>query len=422
MDVYWQIVSDLGTQIQKAKDTQEVTEIWHRFLNHLRDDCKLIYSHLGESDVVMPSKKWPRNFAKGGFLRALFAYDNLYFLNRRIADDQILKRESPLKIDITVEFDTNVASYVEGFTENSATARRRMVKDVIDFVITTKAVNFGYNFYALENAQGFFDGSQVQSIRRNLKAILKLDYMDRERYQKSGELRLNITDEELGVRTDEKLNELYAPPYREGLEREFIPINEMLHVFLLKIVEIEHSDKKRLDVKIEELYQFMHFELKTLLVREAMIALTYFKNRSKLSFFGKINPKPKEKRQELLKELRGMSWDLMLFRVMERLATVPGEGDFLIPYFLSFDKKMVQLFDLFPLKAILASTDGTMLPLWVAPPLDELQKEIKTEKIEHYFSQIASNIRSVERVANPRSDLGNLKKQLEEKITRLLTY
>jgi hypothetical protein len=166
----------------------------------------------------------------------------------------------------------------------------------------------------------------------------------------------------------------------------------------------------------------MHFELKTLLVREAMIALTYFKNRSKLSFFGKINPKPKEKRQELLKELRGMSWDLMLFRVMERIATIPGEGDFLIPYFLSFDKKMVQLFDLFPLKAILASTDGTMLPLWVAPPLDELQKEIKTEKIEHYFSQIASNIRSVERVANPRSDLGNLKKQLEEKITRLLTY
>jgi hypothetical protein len=423
MDVNWQILSNLGTEIQGAKDTQEVTEIWHRFLNHLRDDCKLIYSDPGESDVVMPSKKWPRNFAKGGFLRALFAYDNLYFLNRRIAEDQILKRESPLKIDITVEFDTNVASYVESFTDNSSTNRRQMVKDLIDFVITTKEINFGYNFYALENAQGFFDGSQVQSIRRNLKAILKLDYLDRGRYQKSGELRLNITDEELGVKTDEKLHELYSPPYRDGLEREFIPINEMLYVLLLKIVEIKYSDKRKLNVKMEELYQFMHFELKTLLVREAIIALHYLKNRSKLIFFGKINPKRKEKRQELFKELRGMSWDLMLFRVMEKIATLPGEGDFLIPYFLSFDKKMVQLFDLFPLKGILASQEGTqMLPLWVTPPLDELQQEIKIEKIRDYFSNIASNVRFIERLADTRPDLGNLKTHLEEKITRLLTY
>jgi hypothetical protein len=300
MDANWQILSDLGTEIERAKNTQEVTEIWHRSLIY-SPQWKLIYSHPIESDTVMPSRNWPRKFAKGGFLRGLFAYDNLYFLDSRIAEDQILKCESPLRIDITVEFDTNVASYVEGFTENSATARRQMVKDVIDFVITTKEVNFGYNFYALENAQGFFDGSQVQSIRRNLKAILKLDYMDRERYQKSGELRLNITDEELGVRADEKLHELYAPPYREGLEREFIPINEMLYVFLLKIVEIEHSDKKRLDVKIEELYQFMHFELKTLLVREAMIALTYFKNRSKLSFLGKSILNLKRKGKSYLK-------------------------------------------------------------------------------------------------------------------------
>ena len=118
-----------------------------------------------------------------------------------------------------------------------------------------------------------------------------------------------------------------------------------------------------------------------------------------------------------------MSWDLMLFRVMERIATMRGQGDFLIPYFLSFDKKMVQLFDLFPLKAILASQDGTqMLPLWVTPPLDELQKEIKMEKIEDYFSHIASKVRFIERLADTRPDLGNLKKQLEAKITRLLTY
>lgn len=423
MNMYWQILSDLATSIQKARDTQEVTEIWHRSLIYLQD-CKLIYSHPEECDTVMPSKNWPRNFPKGGFLRPLFTYDNLYFLDRRIVEDQIFRRESALNIDITVEFDTNVASYVEAFVENKATHKRDTVKEVLDFVLTTKEVNFGYNFYALENAQGFFDGGQVQSIRRNLKAILKLDYMDRGRYQKSGEIRLSINDNDLEVKTDEKLHALYAWPYREGLEAEFIPINGMLYILLLKIVEIEHRDKgRRLDVKVEELYEFMHFELKTLFVREAIIALNYFKNRSKLTFFGKINPKPKNKGQELLKELRGMSWDLMLFRVLERIATMPGQGNFLIPYFLSFDKKMVQLFDIFPLKAILASdASAQMIPLWVTPPLDELQKEIKIEKVKDYFGDIASKVRYTERQSDLRPDLSSLKKNLEEEVVRLLTF
>src|SRR5437763_2987133 len=123
MSIFWQILSDLGTDIEKARDTQEVTEIWHRSLIYLRD-CKLIYSHPEACDTVMPSRNWPRNFPRGGFLRPLFAYDNLYFLDRRIIEDQIFRRESPLNIDITVEFDTNVASYVEGFVENKATTNR----------------------------------------------------------------------------------------------------------------------------------------------------------------------------------------------------------------------------------------------------------------------------------------------------------
>src|SRR5947209_19097643 len=102
MSMDWHILSDLGTEIQNASDFQEVTEIWHRFPVPLRD-CKLIYSRPEESDIVMPSKTWPRDFPKGGFLRPLFAHDNLYFLNRRIAEEQWLGLESDISVDLTVE-------------------------------------------------------------------------------------------------------------------------------------------------------------------------------------------------------------------------------------------------------------------------------------------------------------------------------
>jgi hypothetical protein len=422
MDLASYMLPDICTEIQAARDFQAVTEIWHENLPFLYD-CKLIYSHPDESDTIMPSKAWPRNFPKGGFLRPLFAHDNLHFLNRRIVEDQILNRESPLQIDITVEFDTNVASYVEGFVENRANSNKERVSEALHFIITTERAKFGYNFYLLENAQGFYDGSRVPSIRRNLRSIKKLNYLDKEKYQATGEIRATLADSELDIKANEKLQELYDSTYKEGLTEEFLPMNEMLYLILLKVVEIEHrGERRKLDLKMEELYQFMHFELKTMFVREAIIALNYFRNRSSLTFFGKINPKPKERGRELLKDIKNMSWDLMLFRMMERIATLPGQGDFLIPYFLSFDRKMVQLFDLFPLKAILAHSDSPlMIPLWETSPLKELQKEIDIEIINDYFTETARNIRYSEREATPRPDFGDLRNTLEQDVLKLLT-
>lgn len=412
---------EIAAEIEVAKDFQEVNWIWYGHLLLLYD-YKLIYSHPKESDTVMPSKSWPRNFPKGGYLRPLFAHDNLHFLNWRIVEEQLSNRESSLKIDITIEFDTNVASYVEGFVENRANPNKERIAGVLDFVITTERANFAYNFYALENAEGFYDGSRVSSILRNLCSIMKLNYLDKGRYLAIGEIQATLTDKELDIKAEEKLQELYDSTYRKGLRAEFLPLNELLYLILLKVVEIEHNgERRRLDQKMEELYQFMHFELKILSVREAIIALNYFKNRSRLTFFGKINPRPEEKGQELLKDLRNMSWDLMLFRVMERQATLLGEGDFLVPYFLSFDRKMVQLFDLFPLKAILTHNNSApIFPLWETPPLEVLQKDMDMENIKYYFTDKARTSRYSERQAY--HDLSSLKDDLEQKVLKVLTY
>lgn len=423
MNVNWHIISHVGTEIQQARDVSEVVEIWHRFLVHLHD-CRLIYSSRDEMDFVPSSKNWLRNFSKGGFLRPLFIHDNLFFLDQRIAEQQRLGRASPLKVDSTVEFDTNVASYVEGFVEGRQNSNTEMIKEVLDFVLMTEDVNFGYNFYALENAQGFYDGTRVSSIRRNLRAIMKLDHIDKARYRTTGEVRAIISERELDIKADEKLHAFYDATYRERMAVEFLPINEMLYLLLLKIVEIEYDEKTRdLALKMAELYDFMHYEMKTLYVREAIIALNYFKNPSKLTFFGTISPKRKEKGPGLLKALRNMSWDLMLFRVMERVASLPGLGDFLLPYFLSFDKKMVQLFDLSQLKAVLAYGDAAqVIPLWEIPPLEMLKREFDITGIKKYFTQTFSNVRYVERQLAPSPDFSELRRNLEDGVVKLLTY
>jgi hypothetical protein len=421
MSVDPNVILAIATELQKAKDTQEVTEVWHRYLIFL-EDYRLIYSYPGESDIVLPSKAWPRNFPKGGFLRPLFAHDNMFFLNRRIAEEQRCGVMSPVKMDSTVEFDTNVASYVEEFVENRSGRNSEKVKEVLDFVVTNDLVNFAYNFYAMENARGFYDGSRVGSIRRNLRSIMKLDYIDRKKYQDTGKVHAVITDQELDLRADEKLNEIYDARYEEGMRAEYTPINEMLYLLLLKMVETQYKvEKRKLATKMEEFYEFMHFELKRLFVREAIIALHFFKNPSKLDFFGKFKEKRGWTAPALSVELRNMSWDLMLFRVMDRLAAIPGQGDFLIPYFLTFDRKMVQLFDLFPLKAVLAYGDAAqMTPLWETEPVEALRKEVDTTNFEVYFGEIATRIRRREREADPQPDLSGLRINLEQDVVSLM--
>lgn len=423
MNADWHILSHIATEIQQATDFQEVVGIWHLNLTLLHD-CKLIYSQREEADVVLPSKDWRRDFGQGGFLRSLFAHDNLCFLDRRIAEEQRRGVESPLQIDSTVEFDTNVASYVEGFVEERGGANAERVKEALDFVVSNERVNFGYNFYALENAQGYYDGTRVESIRRNLRALMKLDHLDKERYLKTGEISTTLTEGELDVKTDEKLHELYDEIYRKAMEAEFSPFNEMLYLVLLKTVEIEHRRGRRnLDQKVADLYEFMNDELRRLFVREAIVALNYFKNRSKVIFFGKLTARPKEKGAQLLKELKGMSWDLMLFRVMERMATLRGKGDFMIPYFLTFDRKMVQLFDLLPMKGMLSRGEmSEAIPLWETDPLDVLAQEIDVTTVEGYFGRVASSIRQAERRMEPRPDFSKLRGALESEVIRLLTY
>jgi hypothetical protein len=251
---------------------------------------------------------------------------------------------------------------------------------------------------------------------------MKLDHLDLKKYQDTGEVWAVITDKELDQRADEKLREMYDDRYGEGMRAEYNPINEMLYLLLLKMVEIQYKvEKRKLAAKMEEFYEFMHFELNTLFVREAIIALNFFKNPSKLTFFGKFKQKRAWDASALCEELRNMSWDLMLFRVMERMATIAGKGDFLIPYFLTFDRKMVQLFDLFPLKAVLAYGDAAqMTPLWETEPTEELRKEIDTSNFEVYFGEIAAKVRRWAREADPRPDLSGLRISLEQDVMSVM--
>jgi hypothetical protein len=402
------------TAVQEANHVDEVIGFWARHRYYL-SDWRLIYSHPSISSFSAPSKTWPRNFPRGGFLRPLFSHDNLYFLDDVIIDKLANGREANINIDVTLVFDTNVARYVEAFIDGRNTANKDAAKEVFDFLIQQK-VSFDYSFYTLENARSYYSGRNVASIKRNLVYLLKLDLLDDETYLNTGKPRAKVDDHEISVKADEKLHEIYEAKGRREATEEVLCIYDLIYLLLMKTVLIKFHQGIGLAQRVRELYEFMHYKLSTLMVREPIIALWYFTEKIAPRFFRKVQPSC----DDLPKVISGMAWDLMLFRHLDLMTTARSHGDYLVPYFLSFDKGLIEAYDLISVKATFTSRRRAgHYPLWEIDPQNILKRAGVFDCVEEFFMPPAHNVRNYERQNNPDTKRRALKATLEHAVRKL---
>lgn len=418
----WERISPAAVLIQQAKDFNEVVSIWEPRRASLRN-AKLVYSAPESSNFPNPFRALARRFPKGGYLRCQYKYDYLFFLDERICMLGSLGSGALIRADMSVLLDTNVASSIGVFfNKESKAPKKEAVDEAIDFLIKS-GLNFDYNFYALENASDYYAGRNVERIRQRIRDILKLDYLDRQTYSKRGVLRPTLNDAELCVAADEKLQQMYETDSRKKFTAHFQEINDLLYCLLLKIVSLQfrQSDLSP-DQKVQELLRFMHFDLSTIFLRELVVALRYFRNPGELGFFGKVNrPRP-----EILELLRNMAWDLTLFHAMGKFGTVTLGGHFLIEYFLSFDRRMVELFDLYAVRAMISyGEDGQATPLAAEDPV-ELLKSMMCDSyakavVQSYFEPVAWALRNESRERSMIPDIAEAKGALEHEVKNLLS-
>jgi hypothetical protein len=90
------------------------------------------------------------------------------------------------------------------------------------------------------------------------------------------------------------------------------------------------------------------------------LARAYFERGQSMRFFSKFQ----KSRNDLFKTLRNMAWDLSHIRRMELCMAAGGRSDarYFFPALLTFDKGLIEVLDLYPLKA-LAFEAGRAEPL-----------------------------------------------------------
>jgi hypothetical protein len=186
-----------------------------------------------------------------------------------------------------------------------------------------------------------------------------------------------------------------------------------LTIALLHFGQPKRSDAAR---KMEEFVRFMDEELGAISGLLTTLAVERFSGGDRARILDRLQPGAKE----LVRKARNTAWNLFHHQHLYQQASFPSRrADFLIPYFLTFDKGLAALFELYPIKACLIDPSRPFPQLFPAASLQHVLRKVPI--YARFASEHLSAEANLRRIGRPQSQLPNLEplaSRLEAELAR----
>jgi len=271
-----------------------------------------------------------------------------------------------LKMGYIIIFDTNFASYVDKVVRGEPLkSQQDEVMRVIDDILYND-LNFDPTFYLVENikkaypiALGMKD-NEINSphrfwdlldegFRQNIVSLQLFRDVDYLHYRKLRKLKFNISYEEAVTRSINLTHKFYASSEGQELVSLFLFLEKVILHQLLGILKIQFSSRRGAKNKTVEFLEFvqkegLYFE------REAIVAHKYFQDSKTIRILESVN---RGMQTDLWGKIDNLAWDMTAPRFMERMIAMEAEADFIIPFFLTFDRNLRELIRCYPVKAVI---------------------------------------------------------------------
>ena len=330
----------------------------------LGEDCygisAMVSFPFNEAGSCFPSFTIPAALRSGSMVPYL-CHPHVYVINH-----EPLVRPS-LRIDYTVTFDTNAASYVDRFVRGESLKGQQDEFIHVISSILDHDLNFDQSFYFMENikeaypiALGLKDTgtsspqmfweSLDEDFKRNTVSLQLFLGVDCSHYLKTRELKFDINIEEAVGRSVEFAHWFYASTEGQELINDFLFRQKAILLQLLAILRIQYSSSRGAKHKMSEFLQFVQ-ENAVYYDREAIVAHKYFKDARTVPLLGRINRGGSQRR--LMEKTDNLAWDMTAPRSMERMAALQSAGDYMVPFFLTFDQKLRAMIRCYPVKAVI---------------------------------------------------------------------
>lgn len=381
----------LANEICTAESLNQASELWTKY-HSLLPNSRFFFGIEGRGPQGL---RCNRTFSKGGALRSIFRRERLFVFDEVLMQEMARAGTVTYPFDHTIMLDTNAVSCVE----NVMTGRRdRIPEDFEEALgqIIAEDLNFDGAQYLIENARNVGRPHANEKIFRKLVAYETLKGVDRAHFLRTREIRSTRSQEEVFKGAQETMSWLlYQKDSGDLSELEKVMPARYMYLILLKIAEIELSHSRGCPAaKMRSLITFMHEDLATIFMGEAMLAKAFFTlGKENFRFFSKVQ----RKNEELLSVLDNMAYDLQLVRMLELgLTFEPREGTHFLPFLLTFDKALVQVFDLYAVRAV-AVLDGEPLCFRAINVINELSEGQSGDFVARFFSEEAAQEREQRR-------------------------
>lgn len=300
---------------------------------------------------------------------------------------------SNVLIDFSLSFDSNFADDMRAAIagENIQQVELDRVKEILLLKARNPNVQFDALPFLIENTRLTRDSPDNERPLNTLIAFRMLDHLDWNVFRDDpGRFVFDIPYEKLKslLRPDAEayLSELRASEYVIHQEAKSARTQALLLRFARLWHENRKPDKKRI---LCELLHFSIHKLGAILLTELRLIWSGMTSDLGAPFFGPITGRSKT----MLKDIRGMAWDMTLLRVMEQIATTSQFGSFFIPYFVSIDRRWRHLLRLNPVRLMLVDDAQRRVLFAHNKELEfqrvlgecmqiELQSEMASEKVE----------------------------------------
>ncbi|PKM18507.1 MAG: hypothetical protein CVV11_14460 [Gammaproteobacteria bacterium HGW-Gammaproteobacteria-15] len=346
-----QIIGEICT----ANSLGESLRIFNRYSNRLQN-CKIIFA---AKNGTIPGFSINRDFSDGSVIRSLFGSGSVLVLDRETIDEMKIGR-AIYPFDYSISLDTQALSYLEPYILGNSSRLPKDFEEIFRF-ISREDVNVDPLPYILENLLNLSDPDKAERIFEKIKAYEVLRTIDVYALDNLGIVQSKLDNAELIKRTQELISIMYRDlsdqKVVDGVKFNF----DFCYWHLLAMISIQLSTPKMsIEEKLRALIELCDSKLATLSLREITVAKAYFERGQNLTFFGKVQ----KGKKDLFSVVQGMAWDMWHIRQMEKNLTIrpSSEARYFFPSFLTCDKRLVEIIELYPLKAC-AYDDRDLIPM-----------------------------------------------------------
>lgn len=341
-------------RLSTARTHNEVVAVWCDYPDEF-DGCLSVLSQPGA-----PSANWSAklDLPGGGFLRSVFAHDQLWFTSHDIIADMVgEKGQAYLPLDYTIGFDSNVGQYLCNLVEGRASPNTENVRQTLR-ELARRRFNWEVMPLLMERSEAIMAGRDLDHVWRVVHASEYFSACDLPHFADTGELRLLKDADAVATDARNALSEWHRVLIGGEIDR-IRQHHALYHTLLLKIARLWRARPSPRDAcrNTAEFLEFMCGTVGINLPWMLWAAAGLFEHGGAFEPLRKLTGAT----DRLPQNSRNIAWDVMHYTDRRRLTGMHGQdGAFLLPYTLTFDRGLAQWMDQQAQRSCLLSKDAPM--------------------------------------------------------------